>query len=93
MTPEQERQRGQDAKRLLEEPLLVEAFNTLEQEIIDKWKTAPARDVEGREKLWTMLHLLQRTRAHLESVMASGRLAEATLAQRLKHAIGRNSSL
>ena len=93
MSPEQEVQRGQDAKRLLEEPLLQEAFEVIEQEIMEKWKTAPARDVDGREKLWMMLHLLGRVRSHLESVMASGHLAEATLAQRARRALGRNASL
>lgn len=89
MSPEQEAQRGQDAKRLLEEPLLKEAFETIEQELIEQWKQAPARDVEGREKLWLMLHLLNKVHGHLESVMASGQLAQATLAQRVKRALGR----
>ena len=93
MTPEQEQQRGRDAQRLLEDPLLIEAFDTLEQEIMRSWKTAPARDVEGREKLWMMLHLLQKARNHLESVMQSGKLAEATLAQRARRALGRGASL
>jgi hypothetical protein len=92
MTPEQEAQRGQDAKRLLDDPLLKEAFDAIEQEFVDQWKKAPVRDVEGREKLWLMLQLLNKVHSHLEAVMASGRLAEATLAQRLKRRLGRRTS-
>lgn len=92
MTPEQEVQRGHDAKRLLDEPLLKEAFETIEQEFVDQWKKAPVRDVEGREKLWLMLQLLGKVHNHLESVMASGKLTEVTLAQKVKRALGRSGS-
>lgn len=90
MTPEQENQRGQQAERLLADPLLVEAFETIEQEITQQWITSPARDADGREKLWMMQQMLYRVKGHLDSVVESGKLARATLAQRMR---GRNTSL
>lgn len=91
MTLEQEKRRGEDAKRLLEEPLLVEAFEHIKQELTQAWTESPARDVEGREKTWLMLKLLGRVRGHLESVMANGTMAKATLLERARK-IGRTTS-
>lgn len=84
MTPEQEIQRAQEAERLLAHPLLIEAFETIEKEVIEKWKQSPARDGDGREKLWLTLKLLHRVRTHLESVVSSGKLAQMKLRDRLK---------
>lgn len=91
MSPEEELQRGHEAERLLAHPLIKEAFETIEKEVIERWQNSPAADANGREKLWLTLKLLTRVRTHLESVMASGKLAEATLKQRLL-SLGRTRS-
>lgn len=91
MTPEQELARSHQAEALLKDPLLIEAFATIDQEIIAKWTASPARDAEGREKLWLMQQMLHRVKVHLESVVESGKLARATLAQRARN-LGRDSS-
>lgn len=74
--------RGERARQLLEEPLLVEAFALIEQEYTHAWQTSPARDIEGREKLYLSLKNLAKVRGHLLQVMDSGKMAKATLAQR-----------
>jgi hypothetical protein len=74
--------RGERARQLLEEPLLLEAFDLIEKEYVQQWQTSPARDAEGRESLYLMLKLLQRVRGHLQSTMESGVIEKATLAQR-----------
>lgn len=89
---ELEIKRGHDATQLLAHPLLVDAFGAIESEILDKWQNSPARDAEGREKLWTMLHLLRRVKVHLESHVETGKVAQATLAQKAAHAAGLNST-
>jgi hypothetical protein len=89
---EMEIKRGQDAAQLLAHPLLVGAFETIETEIVSKWQNSPARDAEGREKLWMMLHLLRRVKLHLESHVETGKVAQATLAQKAAQAIGMNST-
>lgn len=86
MELEQQARRGTDAEALLRHPLLVEAFSTIEQDIEAKWRDSPARDVEGREQLWTQLKLLHRLRAEIQQVAESGKVAEATIAQRLRAA-------
>jgi ribosomal protein S15P/S13E len=86
-------QRGNDAMRILEEPLLVEAFNVIKQRYMDEWEKSPARDIEGREKLWLMLKQLENVRNHLKTAMETGKLAskyleqKRTLAQRMKESV------
>lgn len=80
--------RGQDAEQLLAHPLLVEAFELIEEELSNQWQNSPARDQEGREKLWLTLRLLKRLQVQLRSVVETGQFAKLTLAQR----IGRQSN-
>lgn len=76
MSPEEEVQRGLDAERLLREPLLVEAFDLLQEEYTKAWRTSPARDVDGREKLYLTLLMLDRVRDHLRIAMENGQIAQ-----------------
>lgn len=84
--------RGVKAQQLLAEPLLVEAFEVLKREILEKWQSSPARDEAGREKLFLMLKATERVERHLTSVVETGRIADATLRQKLARATGRDST-
>lgn len=83
MTNEEKMRQGEDAKAILESPLFVEAFATLEREIIEEIKKCPVRDAEGLSKLHLMLGLNSRLHKHFEALIQTGRLAEHTLTQRL----------
>lgn len=83
MELEEQANRGDQAAKLLQHPLLVEAFDLIEQDIRDKWTNSPARDVEGRESLWTQLRLLHRLRVEIQAVAENGKVARATLLQRI----------
>ncbi len=88
MTPGEEVQRGLDAERLLREPLMVEAFEKLEQEYTRAWQTSPVRDAEGREKLFQMQSALLKVKQHLKTVMQNGQFVQKrTLAEKAR-AIG-----
>lgn len=87
MTPELEARRGEEARQLLEHPLLAEAFALVEQNITQAWQDSPARDHEGRESLWLQLKLLRKVRGELETVVETGKVARATLAQRAAQAL------
>lgn len=82
MTPslEQESSRGTQAQLLLENPLIADAFNTLENEIKTAWEDSPARDEKGREKLYEMLMLTRKVKRHFESLVLTGEMARRTLA-------------
>lgn len=91
MTRDEEIRRGDEAKRLIEHPLVVEAFEICRQDIMDTWAASPARDTEGRETLWLTLKCLNKVHAQLESVMSTGQMAR-TLAERAKRRLGRSTS-
>lgn len=81
-----EMDRGQQAKDLLEHPLMLEAFETIRQTYLTQWENSPARDVEGREKIWTYLKQLDSLKAHLTSVIQTGLMAKEqySLMERMK---------
>lgn len=85
-----EQERGRQAAELLEHPLMKEAFSTIRQEFTQAWQNSPARDQEGREKLWQLLKLTDRLESFLTETVTTGKMAtmqieEAkTLAQRMK---------
>ncbi len=72
MTPQQ---RAEHASRLLEDPLVKEAFEMVEKQILDSWESCPARDVEGREYLWRFLKTTRKFKDVFIGVIQSGRLA------------------
>lgn len=67
--------RGLRARAILDDPLVVDAFAALEQECLTEWRRAPARDVEGRERIWLMLKLTERLKAHFETLISDGAIA------------------
>lgn len=82
--------RAAQAAELLENPLLVEALAAFDKEVIEAWKTSPARDQEGREKLFLMLQARQKFEAHLQSLVNTGKLLslKPPLKERLSRVVG-----
>lgn len=80
---ELEIRRGEHAATLLNDELLTEAFAFIAQELTNQWQNSPARDNEGREKLWLSLKLLSKVRGHLTSVLETGKFAKLSLAQEI----------
>lgn len=79
------KQRGYDAARakdVLENEQFQRSFEMIEAEVLQQWKSSPARDAEGREKLWSYLQLMSKFKATLEATINSGRLAELDLQHR-----------
>lgn len=81
MTIEKDLERGAHAKRLLEDPLLSEAFALVRHAIHDKWENAPLADIHGQHELLLMLKLLSDVRGNLEQAIADGVMAT----DKLKH--------
>jgi|TARA_R100001086_G_scaffold247230_1_gene180958 hypothetical protein len=69
-------QREEQAKRLLNDPLLVEAFTELEQNLKNTWTFSSVGDIEAREQVWLSLRLLERIRLHLTSIVETGEMAK-----------------
>ena len=92
-------QRGERAREILENELFIESFEVIEQEIIEQWKSAPARDVEGREKLYLLLKLSEKYKSALTRVIETGKLSKQELGhqrsmqERAKEYLGLDESL
>ena len=82
-TPIEDRiERGGRAREVLENEAFIEAFDATEREMIERWKDSPARDSDGREKIWMYLSMLRKVRAHLETTMETGELGKIELNHR-----------
>jgi len=81
MELEKEQQRGQQAKRILEDPIYIEALQKVSQELDQEWINSPIRDTEGREKIYMMRKMLGVLHVQLQSVMETGKLATKQINQ------------
>lgn len=72
---------GQRAKRLLEDPAVVAAFDAVRMAIIERWESTPLRDRDGAHELKLMLRLLADLRANLEQAITNGKIAAEELRQ------------
>ena len=69
------------AQQLMDDSLLLEAFASLESDYIAAWKLTPARDNDGRERLWQAVQIVAKVKDHLGSLIENGKLANAQLKQ------------
>ena len=68
-------ERSRQAKALMENPLLAEAFDAVDAEISRVWRVSAGADAQGRENAYWMARALDALRTHLQSVMVKGRSA------------------
>jgi hypothetical protein len=67
--------RGGQAAQLLDNPMLVEAFQSLEEIYLVTWKATGVLDTDRREKLWLAVQVVGKVRRHLQETLSSGQLA------------------
>ncbi|HEX7644845.1 MAG TPA: hypothetical protein VF472_21805 [Burkholderiaceae bacterium] len=85
---------GDRAREVLENEAFIAAMADIRQEIIEEWEKTPARDQEGREKLWQLLKMQEKLKGLLQSTLETGKLAKLelehkqTLAQRAREWAG-----
>jgi len=77
-------ERGNHAARLLNDPLLQEAFASVETAIHEQWAASPIRDHEGAHELRLMLKLLTDLKAVFEGAVTDGKVAADELNRRNK---------
>jgi len=71
--------RARDAQQLMENPLLVEAFDNVRNAAIEGWRKTPVRDAEAREKAFFTVRAVDLIWAELESVVTNGKIAAARI--------------
>ena len=74
MTPEQEKQRTELAKNILDNPVFQDAIKQIKQELYGEFLNSPARDSEGREKIYLMGKMFDLLLVNIKSVMETGKL-------------------
>lgn len=70
---------GNRAKEILENEVFQQAMTSIKTEINEQWQNSPARDQEGREKLWMMLKIAEKFQSILQTTLETGKLAEIDL--------------
>lgn len=93
MTQDEEIRAGLSADRLMGDPLMVNAFETVERGIIDALKLSKLVDKEQDRELVLQLKALALVKGHLTTVIQTGKLAslakEESLARRaLRRVVG-----
>ena len=73
MTPEERERRAQ---ALITDPLLNEAFDTLKEDLMNRWNHSGSTDLEARESIWLAMRLLDRIHGHINSIIESGHMAK-----------------
>lgn len=81
MTLQQDIESGDAAQRLLNDPFLKETFAKLRAEYVKRWEDSSARDVDGRERLWWAVRVVNEVQTDLHNMASNGRLARAQVDQ------------
>lgn len=79
---ETEVERARQAREITEHPLWAEAFDAYRKRLMDEWAASPARDTDGREKLWLMVKTASAVERHLAEILETGKLASIQLEQK-----------
>lgn len=64
--------RAEQARRITQDPVYVEAWDKVRQAILKNFEASPVRDVEGREHLYLMLKAMNDAKVALEQAMRDG---------------------
>ena len=94
MEIEQRIYNGDRAREVLENEAFQWAFDELKKELTESWEKSPARDQEGREKLYQLLKLADKLKVNLTTSLETGKQArldldyQESLAQKAKRVLG-----
>lgn len=71
--------KAEEAKRFLQNPLLVEAFANLEAKYIRGWRNSQASSPDEREKVYWLITALDEVRAELTRHIDTGKMVRKDL--------------
>lgn len=75
MTKEQIIAKANHAKRLLEDEVLIEAFDAVERDIFTEWRASDVNAYDERSDLFLTLKCLERLKARLRAILDDGTIA------------------
>lgn len=79
--------RGEEAERLLSNPLMKQAIDSMEREIIGTMKALKPNDAEGRDVCWRELRALERFYHKFRGYVQIGEQAKKSLMQKIREKI------
>ena len=68
--------REEKAKRILQDPLYIEAFDIIKEDLMNRWNASGSIELEARESIWLAMRLLDKIQGHLKSIIETGHMAE-----------------
>lgn len=74
-------QRAAEASRIMDDPLVKEAFDYIEDEFKELWARSGEADHEGRERVYRMMWAARRFKAFFAKVLDDGKLHQWELQQ------------
>lgn len=66
--------RAIEARRLLEDPMMVEAFDQLKKTYTQAWQDSQYGDTEGRERAFRMIHAAEKVQQQLHEIVLNGKI-------------------
>ena len=76
---EQEVVLSEEARQIIGSPIVTRYFEDTERNIVERWKGSAPQDVEGREKAFQFLALLQDFKGYFEKHLDGGIYAQQEL--------------
>jgi hypothetical protein len=76
VTPAERVARANDAKRILDDPFVAEAFASVEAAIIKRWRGSKSDEAESRERLYWALQGLAAFRQEFHLAVQDGKVAQ-----------------
>ena len=81
---EQQKRNAVLAQQVLDNPMIKEFFLAYRADILDKFTGTKYKDTQERDELWRKMQTLDNFEKHFKHYVETGKLAEATLADKLK---------
>ena len=71
-----DQQRGEQAKRILEDEIFVEAVQKIRQDLQIEWLNSDLQNTEQRENIFVMRRMLEVVLMQIQSVMETGKIVK-----------------
>jgi len=73
--------RGEQALKLLSDPLFQESFEVLKKDLMSRWESSGVQELEARESIWLAMKLLDKLYYHISSIAETGHMNKVLLQQ------------
>ncbi len=71
--------RAAHAKRLMDDPMLMEALANIRLAATNAWQSTGTADTQAREFAWLTVKVVSRIEAEFESIVTDGKIAAARI--------------